>query len=381
VKLTDLEASGLVPLETSPSLLANIARVRNEVSIHARTDPLTTPRPAGEGEGIVDRYYGHVYDRWLLEERLAPYGLVNDLFPYEIDRLANHGFLRVPFRRIPRRVVRDQDELAAIVALLGSVNPDIHVAFRGQNREYLVPRRPEGRDALYGDPRALEPSLLPSSARAGISFEATLPEWFAVVNLSMHEARRHVMDVASAEHVAMMQDEHERLRTSFRLYLHGMAIAQHYGLPSTGLDLTDSIATAVFFALHEFHPTANPTVLQCARRRDDELAVLYVFEIPTRFQLIFEQARPKGFPAARPDRQRAHFLHGGWGLSANDAACFLCLALYLDPRGDFSIPSAEDVFPSADEDWLGEWLMAVKERLERGRLADFMSGLYWVIGA
>jgi hypothetical protein len=117
-------------------------------------------------------------------------------------------------------------------------------------------------------------------------------------------------------------------------------------------------------------------------RQGDQPAVLYAFEIPTRWYLIFEQARPRGFPALRPARQRARFLHGGWGLSENAAARFLCLALYLDPGGDFGatvVPDAWHLFPGPEEDWLGEWLMGAKQRLHTGRIADFLASLYWVV--
>src|ERR1700761_5294246 len=53
---------------------------------------------------IVDRNYGLAYT----EMKLLPaaiYGAAEDLPAYSGDSLSNHGFLRVPFRRIPRRIV------------------------------------------------------------------------------------------------------------------------------------------------------------------------------------------------------------------------------------------------------------------------------------
>src|SRR5712692_11523353 len=60
---------------------------------------------------VVDSYYGQAYDAAFFDNVRAVYGEATILPEYSGDELANYGFLRVPFRRVPRCLVRNRKEL------------------------------------------------------------------------------------------------------------------------------------------------------------------------------------------------------------------------------------------------------------------------------
>ena len=66
--------------------------------------------------------------------------------------MANMGYLRVPFRRIPRRLVKDRSEIENIVNKIVSADDDLVLLFRGQTREHVINRSSEAMHSLYGDP-------------------------------------------------------------------------------------------------------------------------------------------------------------------------------------------------------------------------------------
>jgi len=142
-----LERSGFRELEERADLaLENVRPCINEFSPFSRVDSVEPERPL-----LVDSYYGQVYDQLPLGAH-AIYGETREIPEYAIDRLANHGFLRVPFRRIPRRVVRSLEELVAIVKALFDQfrRRKMTLLYRGQNIEYTLPRTGGARVAVCG---------------------------------------------------------------------------------------------------------------------------------------------------------------------------------------------------------------------------------------
>jgi hypothetical protein len=326
---------------------------------------------------FVDRYYGLAYDREVIQQT-APYGITELMPDQAVDGMQNSGFLRIPFRKIPRRLVRDRDELLAAVSLATGDTAGLDIVYRGQEREYYLPRQAVVRELLYEDPEAREPSLLPSSARRTVEFEAALVEWCSLVGLYLAEIARLPSDPDVAR---VLSDYHQQLTSSMKLYLYSLALAQHYGLPSTGLDVTDDLDVAVFFALARFEATEEEGVLRHGRRRSEDPPVLYVFAPPSRFDFEYETVAPIRDFATRPARQRARFLHGGWGLSQNAAARYLRAALYLDPTGDFGeAPSPSILFPAVTEDFCAAWLLSASRALSDSPIKRLLqASLYWVV--
>lgn len=358
----------------------NIERFRNECSPFSRIGPGT---PVLDGCILVDSYYGQAFDFQIREES-AVYGATQELPAYLSDKHADRGFLRVPYRRIPRFWVHNRHELEAILALARHYHPGAEVLLRGQSREYYLGRSEATLAALYGDPHALEPSLPASAVRRGKPLESVFVEWCGLLRYFLAELWDQHYSKCSKEIAEGFESETARLESSFDLQLLALSLAQHYGLPSAGLDVTDDLDVALFFALAEFRGIAGrDRYQQCnTRKASREEGVIYAFVASDRSHLNYEEYRPKGLPRGRPDRQRARFLHTGWGLNTNACARDICMALYLDPKGDFrKMPSVENMFPDAEEDLFGRFLEVVLSWDLPRDLRSYLEDFHWVVTA
>ncbi len=162
----------------------------------------------------------------------------------------------------------------------------------------------------------MEPSLLPSAERVGIDFGLVMAEWLALLDFFL------LSSCPPEEHAAL----ESFARTYKRLHF-GMAMAQHYGLPSTGLDVTASLDVALFFALNDFVFDEEAGGYVAQHVDAEATPVLYVFMAPERFAFAHEELFIADLVRApRPQRQAAHFMHTGWGLAKNQNARYLLAA-------------------------------------------------------
>jgi hypothetical protein len=379
-ELVDVEWDGfrLVGADASRQPWRNLERFRDERSPFSR---VSGARRLSPEHLLVDSYYGQAFGYSVFEEH-AVYGETDELPAFPLDVHANHGFLRVPFRRVARCLVRSRAELEEVLddARRRHVG---QLVLRGQSHEYSLRRSGKTLAALYGDPNALEPSLPPSAGRPGVeSLDEVMPEWCGLVRFYVGMLAGAVSSSLSEERRALLERELLLLGASTNSYLLALSLAQHYGLPSIGLDVTDDLGSALFFALSAFEPAGDrPLVLRRKPHRGtpgDE-PVLYVFAPFERFRLEYESYRPSLFPRGRPDHQSARFLSSGWGLNRNACARNLCIALYLEADGDFGeLPSTTEMFPGPDEDHFGGVLANVRAWDISPQLTAYLQRFYWV---
>lgn len=303
-------------------------------------------------EHILDHHYGLAYHAMELRPS-AIWGRTADLPAYSGDHLANIGFLRVPFRRIPRRVVRSRAEIENLIATIRSADPNLRMLFRGQTTEHIIKRSSETSRWLFGEDSVLEPSLTTSASRRRPALEQVLPEWSALLNIFLIEACR-----------MEGQQEYEEFISGLGFPLFGLALAQHYGLPTSGLDVTDRLDVALFFALMKFDKPAGSRRASYSRLAEfKSMPVLYLLFPTEHQQFEYEQSRAPNFPKGRPDAQSARFMHMGWGLANNTCAQRIFLALYLEPGGNYGpIPSPVQLFPIGADDAFGHFLAQVGTR-------------------
>jgi hypothetical protein len=81
-------------------------------------------------EIFIDKSYGYAYDDYYLKKGAAVYGQLEKLPEYSGDSLSNYGFLRVPFRKIPRIWVNNLLELNDILANIKSLDENLVVHLR-----------------------------------------------------------------------------------------------------------------------------------------------------------------------------------------------------------------------------------------------------------
>jgi hypothetical protein len=377
------DADGMILLdpEEAAEPWRNIERFRNECSPYSGIE---RPRARSDGKLMIDSQYGRAFD-FVLTEASAVYGFTDDLA--RVTHPADLGYLRVPYRCVPRIRVGSRAELERIFTTLAAQaqvagRADIRLLIRGQTREYYVNRSPAALRALYGDAQALEPSLPASAVRKQQPLEGVMPEWcFFIRSYMLGLTTRLINDVdpSLAERLGgVLQADRQRLEESLDNHAFALSLAQHYGLPSMGLDLTDQLDTALFFALYRFEVTEGRR-LRVVRDNSGQ-SVLYVLLFPERFCVEHARARPSLFPKGRPDTQSAWFSHMGWGYRRNQCAEYLVAALYLDESGDFGeLPTVVGLFPSQPNDMFGSLMEAALTGSWVGSgLREYLMHLYWV---
>jgi hypothetical protein len=393
VGLTNLADNGLelVDGRFAGQPWRNLERFRNEISPFARTGS-GTPM-AGDGL-LVDRFYGQVFD-FLPTAESAVYG-ATDAFPWLPEEApVNLGWLRVPYRRIPRIRVTNKAEIDAALQiartliqgdpLLASVSQPTtdRLLFRGQSREYHLQRDRRVRLMLYGDSDAVEPSLLPSAIRRNVDVNAVMPQWCAIIGRFWDHciSRLEAQWTGDRQELTTAFEFDARQRTAtLDLQLLGLSYAQHYGLASVGLDATVDLDVAIFFALSEASRVGGVFDTYRNRPRRGHDSVIYVFCPWERFLLDFEAFEPRCFPTGRPHAQRSYFLHSGWGLNRNACARNLLMALYLAPDGDYGpMPAIETLFPGPDEDPFGTYLFELVSSKPPAQLTRFLDDFRWVL--
>lgn len=332
---------------------------------------------------VVDENYGLIYDDWF---HRAPglYGQTEVLPGGPLDHLATEGFLRTPFRRIPRIAVESPQKVRETVEIIRELSTDRTLLFRGQNREFLIPRDGRTLLSLFGDEDAREPSILASAVRKGVLMSDLLPEWCGLVNTTLRGSLEAILKVPDfAAHEGLLRAQYNGLCSKYIFGQFALALAQHYGLPSNGVDTTTCLEAALSFALHEYTPsTSSPGYLKVNRPTSwDDPPVLYMLAIPKQqYEIRFRNIAPIFAVGSRPEAQNACFIHSGWGRRGNDATRWLVAALYIMEPFRFDLVSDPvTLFPSPETDILGRFLQqTAKSVLRSERLRAYLDDFYWL---
>lgn len=305
----------------------------------------------------VDTLYGHTWS-FVPKPGAAVYGLT-DRFPASpIDHLARGRFLRVPFRRVPVIEVGSPEDLAAFAASIVSADDSIRLRWRGQVKEHYLQRQEDDLLRLFGSTSVREPSLVPSAARASTDFSKIFPAWSAVLDLYLGGyGQIH----GEADATVFEQITHFRASYNYRLW--ALATAQHYGLPSVGLDITTDLWTAVLFALHEFTTdlaSGRTVTTRVPAAAEPVLYAMAGFE----GDLIDDAAiAPAFLQCERPKAQAAHFFGTGWGAATNKAAERIFVAFRLLNHHKWLVPkSIDELFPPRTTDSFVAFLLRTRDQ-------------------
>jgi hypothetical protein len=294
----------------------NVNPFQNRVSACAERERFLVPRAPGM---TVDRMHGNIWN-YRLDPGDAVYGVTAAFPTGPLDSLANGSFVRVPYRRLPRIVVRSMAELRAHERAISSRDSSVTVMWRGQTdlHDLRQWRTEDELLKLYGSTDVVEPSLLSSAARNGIDIDRYMAAWFGLLDIFLSEQGKartgrwsRLAEEQTLDEVAMRQGY------VFREWAFG--VAQHYGLPSTGLDLSPDLDVAVFFALHQFtrDPGGATTITRLTSEAKPVVFLMSIFEGDLG---VDKRTAPTHLVTPRASAQKAHFFRSAWGAAPNRAA-------------------------------------------------------------
>jgi len=334
-----------------------------------------TPKSSSGRVMLVDFYSGAVFRPAELKN-FAMFGMsgVSPRFAPMLP-LAQLN-LRWRFASIPALLAHTHGELQlAAAALQETYAGKNRIVFRGQPEQYFIPRESRTLRLLYGASSVLEPNLLSTAFRKHFPYVATERHWRAIIadidyRLTGHKDRRWWVE-DSKESVFLDQGmiaKWHRVST--------MAMGQHYGIPTYGLDVSESLDTAWWFATHRFKEEGGKAFYVPHSWNSLPLPkwpVIYVFWTGTSIGIS-----RLDLPATRPGRQKALFAQGGWGLHGNLCADDLIAVIILAPEVGVATGGIAALFPEPKDDPLYGELLKLKAHLTAAHPLYKAAGLQYV---
>jgi hypothetical protein len=318
--------------------------------IDESTRPLIAHPECDSEDLFVEPFYGQMYHESVLANNVGIFLPSVGGQPASLPVIplaapaANYGWLHVPFRKVPRILVHSFAELEATIAGLRALHrqhaPGVApILFRGQTREYRLPRTETARRVLYDDPSVVEPALLTSASRRKTSTHA-FAAFAAVVQADLLSRLPRLEEGDTTIWPTSIGDALK------------VALGQHYGLATDALDWTSDPLVALWFALTRLS-SGGTGQLEASPVEPDAETVVYV---AVREPGHSSRAELADVEMLRPSRQRGWITGTSWGLNSNRVARYLIAAVYipgslrdeLEPR----LPTAKDLFPADPDDRL-----------------------------
>lgn len=338
--------------------------------------------PSRYGAVYIDDYYGRIFDQE--SEMIAPkYGLSAKMRPYvPIPSLKVTDELRVPYRKIPIYEVGKMDVAERVLLELRGQNRGHDILARGQTRTYFLERDPEESVYFYGEEKVKEPSFLPSHLRKNFDAHFLKCMWQSQAAILLNDIGHDLAASSSESDMAAYRKMMSELRNSPGFILFALGIAQHYGLPSVGLDLTDRLDVACWFATHTI-TTSESGEAQTAMIDFtlDQAPTLFFFRCPKDAVFQYTVVKPREIPEGRPDHQSAWFGHVGWGAASNQLGSYLMCGFRLtsDIMSQLDDKLTHKLFPGASSDPLLKHFMTMRnlEKYE-GEARRALQGIYYM---
>lgn len=325
----------------------------------ADSQPLAAPldEPERFSGVLVDKYYRMSFPARELDGR-GTYGAADvcrDQFAGFYETFPANGLLRCKHFCIPIIDVSSTDEIRDILSSIPRLN-DNKVVLRGQRKMHMLRRDPAIRQFLFANSCADEPSLITAAAR----------ERSYIYEDSHFALRRFLERRVYSSDKSGLSERIERWREEAKsplckLDYAVMALAQHYGIPTHGLDVTQNPEVAIWFATNVFSRDANTGLFRYDALQPEnwasslqDMPVVFACQAVTNTvssSLIdCEELVEFGFTATRPLAQSASFFHGGHSDHQNRLAETLVCAFRLRPAAYDLEVSFESLFPSPAED-------------------------------
>ena len=317
--------------------------------------------PPEYGGFLLDRNYRTTF----FARKLSDYALYGgkDVFRdhYEdfYEDYKNEEKLRCKHYVAPIIDVSSIEEIKSIISKIPQ-RDEFGLFYRGQSKLHLIHREQEIKKHLFGESCSNEPSLNTSASRINYNYD------------ELHHSLKYFIE--SKILMEKPEDYHKWREKSISPICETdhaiMALSQHYGLPSHGLDITTNPEVAIWFATNKF--TQNKDFAAYTKLTINEWSdnknnwpVVCVFQTVTHSTRgsIFDcnELDEFGLKALRPERQSAHFFLGGHHDHQNRLAETLVCLLRLNP-GEYNTQVDFDyLFPSPDNDPAYEFMLKFRD--------------------
>lgn len=317
-------------------------------------------KPVYELNGVSDYFLDKNYGR--VVQKGSVYG-DSTLMPYYLHDLPEKivGYFRVPMRKIPVYKFDSFSKIKPFVDLLTERYPGHHILLRGQGKVHKIGRSSEEKIMLFGEETITEPSFHPSFARLDFNEFFIYNLWISYTAMLLNAIGIDLKTkLLNYQHKGYVKDVNA-IKGHPHFMLIALGIAQHYGLPSIGLDLTKDVHVASWFASHIMETQNGLTTVRPLL--DFAESTLFIYRCPQDQVFSYKQIKPKFIEHSRPDRQDAWFCHTGWGCAKNQIAENLIAAIRLDNTvlREFDTVYHRSLFPDRDKDLLLNFFLDVKE--------------------
>jgi hypothetical protein len=337
----------------------NAYPIRNEVA--GSSMEFTGPASSPYGDLYLDDYYGRLFD-FSGDQFPAKYGRTAKLNHYvPIPSMEVVDELRVPYRRIPIYKTDRLETVSRVVAELQAQHRGYKILIRGQTKTYMVQRDAQESVHFYGEEKVKEPSFLPSHLRKNFDPYFLKCLWQSQAAVLLNSVAYYVHENSGKAAGNALHENILGLRQTGGFVPFALGIAQHYGLPSVGLDLTDRVEVACWFATHSIvtdstGKSTTPRVTPDAQT----VPTIFVFRCPPDAVFAYKGCKPEGLLEGRPDRQSAWFGHVGWGAASNQLGSYLMCGFRLTVEAMNQLDESwnEKLFPHLDQDPMLSFFLA-----------------------
>jgi hypothetical protein len=285
------------------------------------------------------------------------YGLKNVLRDHYADFYASlppHSLLRCKHYCVPIVEIASKEELSSHLAKI-PLRSKYGLFFRGQRRLYPLQRHETVRKLLYGESCSKEPSLVTAASReAGYDYD------FVHYGLKAFLEEDVLRRADEGESGLFEKWRNEVINPMCSLDYAVVALAQHYGIPSHGLDVTTNLDVALWFATNRYSRDDSGVATYTMLRADDwptdpeEWPVVIVCQMVTQSieQSLHgcQELAPFGFDAQRPRVQHARFFQGGHSDHQNRLAEAVVCFFRLSPKAYDTQVTFDALFPLPEHD-------------------------------
>jgi FRG domain len=350
----------------------NIYPIENEISIHSVTKDSFSNK---EGKYFLDNYYGRI----IKSNSVFPYGDGKKLgyyLPHYQEKIIDT--LRVPFRKIPIYELDSTIQIQELIETVIKENTSYSILLRGQTKFYASDREKSETAFLYGDDFAKEPSFQPSFLRSNFNETFIYGLWHSQTALLLDDVGVDLSRFLTNKQIEEYREDITKIKGSPHFTPIALGFAQHYGMPSIGLDLTKDLKVALWFATNQL-VIDKEGIAATYPISDFSESTLYIFRCPEDAVFSHQHIKPKFINDTRPDRQDAWFSHVGWGLAKNQLASYLVCGVRLTPNilSLFEPTYAKYLFPSRDEDLvLNTFLDIVENKKYIGEVRRALNKIY-----